>query len=396
MTTMECPSCHLDIPGGRFCGLCGQPLANPAAAGLRPATFGACPDEGVLRPALASALFPHLPRRSRLPFRLGLLAVGLGLVGLAALRFSPALVTLVSVGPTLLFLLYLRASQVDRGLGRGPVALAVVLGAGFAVGWTLLTHRAEGWTVLTGVFRGWSTSGDYGLPLAVDGDGLVGGAVAASVTGALMMSMPALVVGLLPKRTREALDGFAVGVAGALAFAAAASLIRLAPQFTTGLRQHTRPFSSFAVEAGINGVVIPLCAAAAGGVIGVALWFRPRHDDRFPARLVLWLLFVAVLVTYVGIGRVDSLRLPQAVVLLFNLLLAVACLLALRVAIQVGLLYEQADPATWEPLLCEHCERVVPDAAFCASCGAAARASSRESRQVRRRMRPVAVVSGDS
>ena len=64
-------------------------------------------------------------------------------------------------------------------------------------------------------------------------------------------------------------------------------------------------------------------------------------------------------------------------------------LLLVRCAVQIALLHEAPDPATGAPVLCVHCERVVPDMPFCSACGAAARASSRTSRRMRRESPPV-------
>ena len=50
--------------------------------------------------------------------------------------------------------------------------------------------------------------------------------------GVILMLMPAVIVRLLRPPTREALDGFMIGALGALSFTAAATLTRLAPQFS--------------------------------------------------------------------------------------------------------------------------------------------------------------------
>ena len=65
-------------------------------------------------------------------------------------------------------------------------------------------------------------------------------------------------------------------------------------------------------------------------------------------------------------------------------------LLLLRVALQLALLHEAHDPiAEDQPLLCPYCEMVVPDMAFCPSCGAATRASSRIVARGSARVRPL-------
>ena len=76
--TMECRVCQTDVPAGEFCGLCGDYLTPQRGNGpswLRIRAYGAAPGEHLLLPSLASSLFPHLPHRSRMPFRVVLVLV---------------------------------------------------------------------------------------------------------------------------------------------------------------------------------------------------------------------------------------------------------------------------------------------------------------------------------
>jgi hypothetical protein len=148
------------------------------------------------------------------------------------------------------------------------------------------------------------------------------------------------------------------------------------------------------VEAGIRGVAVPLTAAAAGGLIGAALWFtRPpskKDQHRGVVRVVLIGFAVAVLAVYVGLGLIDVAHFPQLLMLALYLALAAVALLLLRVGLHLSLLHEAHDEIrSDEPLLCTHCGHVVPDMAFCPACGVATRASSRSSRKSRREARPV-------
>jgi hypothetical protein len=200
-------------------------------------------------------------------------------------------------------------------------------------------------------------------------------------------------VRLLRPPSREALDGFMIGALGALSYTGAATLTRLAPQFGSGMVSQ-RPMESLIVEAGIRGVAVPLTAAAAGGLIGAALWFTrpPSKKNQRPGVVHALLVFfaVAVLAVYVGLGLIDVAHFPQALMLVLYLLLAAVALFLLRVGLQLALLHEAHDEIqTDEPLLCPHCGHVVPDMAFCPACGVATRASSRSSRSARRDTRPV-------
>jgi hypothetical protein len=346
---------------------------------LRRKTFAAAPREPVLRPGVTGALFPHLSARNRRPLGVGLILLLAGLVAFAMMRIVPVMLAIAALGPPVLFGIYLVGARVVRDLPRLSLPLAAVAGAALGVGWARLAGRLIG----TG----------FGLPIPLTGLHLAAG-VGAAVTGAVLMVVPAVVARCLPASSRESLDGFAIGVAGALAFAAGATLTRLAAQFHTGVIPPTRPWSSVAVEAGLCGVAIPLTAAATGGVIGLALWLQPRAGRGSEARVALWALGAGMLAIHAVVGIIDAAGLPQMAMLALHLALSVAALLALRSAIQVSLLDEIPDPVRAEPLLCAQCEHVVPDAAFCAACGAATRASSRSSRRFRRRERPVPVGAG--
>ena len=382
--TAECRICQTDVPAGEYCGLCGCHLTPRRGEGpdwLRIRDFGAAPGEHLLQPSLASSLFPHLPPRSRTVFRVGLAVVLIALVAFALLRLPAAVVTVAALGFPFLFLLYLRESDAFADIPARTWALTAALGIGLGVGWALLTGTAVARSY--GIALG---SGVVGARMLRDGIGIPLG-------GVLLMLMPAVIVRLLRPPTREALDGFMIGALGALTFTAAATLTRLAPQFAMGMVSK-RPMDSLIVEAGIRGVAVPLTAAAAGGLIGAALWFtRPPSKEKQHPGLVRALLVsfaVAVLAVYLGLGLIDVAHFPQTLMLVLYLALAGVALFLLRVGLHLALLHEAHDEIqSDEPLLCPHCGLVVPDMAFCPACGVATRASSRSSRTARRDTRPV-------
>lgn len=382
--TAVCRVCQTDVPAGEYCGLCGCHLTPRRGEGpdwLRIRDFGAAPGEHLLQPSLASSLFPHLPPRSRIVFRIGLAVVLAALVAFALLRLPAAMVTVAALGFPFLFLLYLRESDAFADIPVRTWALTAALGIGLGVGWVLLTGAA--------------VARSYGIAL---GTGVVGArmlrdGIGVPLGGVILMLMPAVIVRLLRPPTREALDGFMIGALGALTFTAAATLTRLAPQFRTGMISK-RPMDSLIVEAGIRGVAVPLTAAAAGGLIGAALWFtRPQSKkDQRPGvvRLLLVSFAVAVLAVYLGLGLIDVAHFPQVLMLVLYLAVALVALFLLRVGLHLALLHEAHDEIqSDEPLLCPHCGHVVPDMAFCPACGVATRASSRSSRTERREVRPV-------
>lgn len=123
-----------------------------------------------------------------------------------------------------------------------------------------------------------------------------------------------------------------IGALGALSFTAAATLTRLAPQFTAGLIDNVRP-ARLILEAGLYGIAMPLTAAAAGGLIGMMLWFRSgERADLHPERVHRALLIFTgvVVMLYTAIWVVDAARLPKLPQLLLHLGLTVLAVLAAR------------------------------------------------------------------
>lgn len=387
IATVECPACRQRSPAGLFCGWCGAALAAPAdfwSKLLRPRMFVVAPRETITLPVIVDSLFPHLARSARNPFRVALLLLAAGLVGFAVLRLPGPLVTLAGLGLPLLFVLYLWQSGVLRDMPRHHFAVPVILGALLGAGWVLLT--------------GGLVARSYGMPMATGLvlDHVVSVGLGLTVGGAVVMMIPAVVVRLSAPRDsrslqRESLDGFVVGAMGALTFTGISTLTNLAPQFVSGLFDDARP-SGLLAEAAVYGIAAPLTAAATGGLMGLALWFRPgpragRHPRRI--RAVLAMSTGILVALYMAVWLVYSARLPQVAATLLQLELAVPALLALRTGMQLALLHESQDPSTGQPWLCVRCERVVPEMAFCPACGAAVRASSRASRRERRESRPV-------
>jgi hypothetical protein len=374
---MHCAVCASDFPASAFCGTCGAHLSPERGDGrgvLRPGAFAAAPGEQVLELSVASSLFPHLPHGSRTPFRVALWVLFLALIAFALLGWQAPLIALSALGFPLLFLLYLHESDIDDDLPISSLALTAVLGVGLGVGWALLS--------------GGIVAGSYDVALSngtPEGHSIVKGLVIPAGSAVLMV-LPAVVVRLLRPATRESLDGFVIGALSAIVFVASATLTRLAPQFATGLTAHDRPISGLLAEAGIQGLAMPLTAAAAGGLVGVALWFtRPAGTDRRPAVMLLVSSFTVVLGLCVALGFTEVTSLTNGVHFGLHMLVAGFALLALRIGLQAALLYEAHDEMNpGAQVLCPHCEHVVPDTAFCPNCGVATRAASRTARSTRR------------
>jgi hypothetical protein len=377
--TMACRACGTDVPVGAFCGSCG---ANPFAergdrlGRLRIGAYAAAPDEHVLRFTLASSLFPQLPHRSRTPFRLGLVTLLVALVVLAVLRWQAPLIAVGALGFPLLFVVYLRETDARHDLPVRLLAIAAGLGAALGIAWALVAGAivAHSYDVALG------TGEDVGHTFM---EGML-----IPTGGVLLALAPAVVVRMLRPSARESLDGFVIGALGAIGFTAAATLTRLAPQLATGPTAQDQPITALLVQMGIQGLAIPILAAAAGGLVGVALWFN-RSDSRRPAWRAVLAAVLVVIALHAGLGLLEALPLPDGLHLGLHLIFAALAVLALRIGIQAALLHEAREPTNPdEQVLCPNCEHVVPDMAFCPNCGVAALAASGTSRAARRLNRP--------
>ena len=377
LPVLRCPVCERDVPAGAYCGTCGAQLSAQRGDGggvLRLGAYAAAPGEHTLRLSAVSSLLPHLPHGSRTPFRVALAVLLLVLSAFAFLGWQAPLVAVSALGFPLVFLIYMYEADVYRDLPSRSLVLAAMLGIGLGVGWALLTGGivADAYDVALGAEELDVHSVSEGLTIPAG--------------GAALMLLPIIVVRLLRPGYRESLDGFVIGALGAIAFTAAATLTRLAPQFATGPTTHDRPVSGLLAQAGIQGVAVPLTAAAVGGLVGVALWFvRPADGRRKRSWALAASSVVFALVLYGALGLMEVAPLLQGMHLGLHLVAMVIALLALRVGIQAALLHESHDDLdAGAVVLCPHCDHAVPDMAFCPNCGVAARAASRTSRAERR------------
>ncbi|HEY8301875.1 MAG TPA: zinc ribbon domain-containing protein [Jatrophihabitans sp.] len=370
-TTVSCPQCGDTVPAAIFCGACGAHLAAPAhGPGLRLHSYAAGSGEHVLHLAVVSSLFPHLPHRSRAPFRAALLLVAALLVGLALLRWQAALIAASAFGFPLLFQLYLQEADVYDDLPVPRLLLGAGLGA--VLGWAWSAGTAG--TVRDGLAAG-LLGGVSAHEALIDG-------VLLPLGGFALMLAPALVLRLAAgSRPAESLDGFLLGAIGALGFTVAATLTRLAPQLRTGLVAPHAARQDLLVEALLQGGAVPLTAAALGALVGATLWLR-RRDPVHPGRVLTSpiLAVVAGAVLFVGLGLVDIWQPDESALLALHALVAATALLMLRIGVHAVLLHEQHDVRIGGPQVCPHCEQVVPTMPFCPHCGSAARAASRHRR----------------
>lgn len=376
----DCPACGTAVPSAAFCFRCGADLNGPVDSRsifLRPNVFAAAPREPIIVPRITSSLFPRLPEPARLPFRVALILLLLSMIVLSALRANGPLGVVSVLGGPLLFVMYMWQSDAFSDISRRALTIAAVTGAGLAMLYWLYTGRL--------------LAGSYGVSTAAGmaiQNILAGLALAITIGGAVVMVLPPIMVRLLRVPVREPLDGFVIGAFGALSYMSASTLTWMLPQIVTGLLDSQSSWRMFA-DAVTYGIIDPLGSTALGGLVGVSLWFRPHstHARRARLALITCTLFAAFL--YLSVWVIDALSLPHVEEVAVNLVLAVLSLITLRRGVQIVLLHEAPGPTTGDPILCVHCEKVVPDTPFCVNCGAAAKASSRSSRRLRRDRAPV-------
>jgi hypothetical protein len=387
--TLECPACHRTVPVAAFCGDCGAQFQRPVdevSTLLRPAVYANAHREAVWLPRVTSSLFPRLAGEARTPFRLGVLLTAIGVVVLSATAIPGPLGVISVLGWPLIFLIYVWESDSFRDIPPRILITAALTGVGLGVALWLAVGKF--------------IAGSYGLStgssLILLGDGVSVGFLI-SVVAAVAMLVPTLLTRLFPMPVRESLDGFVVGAFGALWYSTAASTTILAPQFIEGLMEQQDAGRLFE-DSLTYGIVSAIVTAAAGGVLGLALWFQPdRRAGRNPrrARRALTICAVLAFASYVGVWALDGSNVARVVDVAGKIALAVFALIVVRCAVQIALLHEEPDPATDDPVLCVHCEQVVPTTPFCVACGSAARASSRSSRRLRRESPPVRTTAGD-
>ncbi|MFI5506848.1 zinc ribbon domain-containing protein [Mycobacterium sp. NPDC051804] len=368
-STMVCQACENEVPESTFCGLCGA--AQTGRLGRRRIrAYAAAPSEHTLVPSVATSLFPHLPRRALLPFRVGLVLLVVTMVVCALMRWQAPLITVCALGLPILFLIYLREAQIDRDVPRFSLVLTAVFGATLGVGSALVTGAVVAASYVVSLGPDYSGAQPVVDSLAV---------MAIPIGAAAVMLIPAAMIWLVPTGARELLDGFVFGALAAISFTAAVTFTLLAPQLETGVTADwTLPVSVLLVEGGIRGIAIPVTSAALGGLVGVTLW---------SGRRVLIAASVLVALGLFGVtGVVEVLTTISPYVHLgIHVVITLVALIAVRFGIQAALLNERQAPVDeGVRVLCPQCETVVPDMPFCPNCGVAAHASSHTLRTIRR------------
>lgn len=366
--TRQCPVCHASTPQADFCGFCGASLrVNPTFLRklLRPKVYVAAPRQPVGLPLITSTLFPRLAQPYRRPFQHGLILIALGLVVFALLRLLVPLIVMTTLGLPLLFLLYLWQSDARRTLPVKAMVTAAVVGFAVGAGWWLWASEEVARAY------GVSLAAAFQLQYTIDAGFLINNG------SVVMMAVPAVVVRLMRMRLHDSLDGFLIGALGALFFFSASTLAWRIPQFTAGLLDNYGG-GRLLEDTFLYAVADPLTTVVIGGLVGSALWFKPRSPHLMRrVRPVLVLLTAAALAVYYVEYYVDGAAFPRAAEEFCMVVLTALALVLLRTGIQIALLHEAEKRSVPDTVRCGFCGKLVPGTAFCVECGGASRAAAR-------------------
>ncbi|BBY30736.1 zinc ribbon domain-containing protein [Mycolicibacterium sediminis] len=366
MSAPKCRACGIGPTDGDFCGQCGALTTSRRGDGpdwLRRSRYGGAAHGSAVGPGLVTTVYPLLPRRLLGVFRIALIVVVAVLVVTAAFRWQPPLVAAVGLGLLLLFVAYAcTIGVVGRVVGLGVLSVTVGTSAGLGVAWALGTEAAAA-----------LESGDaLGLPVSLTRVLVTDLAVPLSFVLCLFTTV--LVVRLWRRNDRDVLTGYVIGALAAYCFTGVGTLVRLAASFASEADEdNTRSFVGLAAAAIVQGVALPLTAAAVAGAFGAGLWFSARPDDpRPPPRRATSPLGVVAfgVVAYLGLGLLDLVEVPYAVDVAVYALLAVLAVAALRIVLHTTLLHESRDDAPTDET-CPQCGADESGPRFCVKCGAA-------------------------
>ena len=379
---MRCPQCGRETPPGAYCGFCGARLPQDGgevpqhhSGRMRAHAYAADPRESVFTPALITTIFPHLPPRRATVARW---ALGIGVaaaVGIALGRYAPIAIVLGAALLPVLYLIYFYDVAVYED---EPVIV---------LAFTFLTGAVLGAALSLAFYR--TLIGQRGLSLTAGPSTsyVITTALVLPLLGQLLMLVGPLALYFLRPRFSDILDGLVFGVASALGFAAAQSVV-YAWLIITGPLQRGGSFLDWALPTLRVTLLTPMLYAAATGLICAALWLRrdPRVRQR-PRTLATALPFalLAAAVGQVAPSLLTDLIPGQYLSFFWYALAAGALLMLARVGLHLGLLEKGAEADGNASLIrCPTCQQMTPELTFCSACGVALRASSkRAARQAR-------------
>lgn len=371
--TVTCDVCASEVPSGSFCGACGSRLPSardPVGASIRRGreAYAADPDEPVLRLAIVSTLFPHLPHRSVLPFRIALLNGVLLLILLAALRLAGPTTVAAAILLPMLYLLYLYEMAVYEDQPWLVIASTLILGAMLGLAWGAFAGPLETQALVLISF-GRLDVGHF----------VIGAILVPLIAQGLMFVGPTVL--FLRSRFEHALDGFTFGVASALGFGLGATLAVLPNQLAGGPSVAADPLT-YVLETLRLGILSPLIWASLTGLIAAAFWLHrqpaglgPRGRGISRRATIVFAVGIQVFLGTLAVSVFD-----QRVTTVIYAAVATGLLVVVRLVLHEILLSEAHQVEIGPDSPCPHCQRLVPRMPFCPHCGIARRADPKLAR----------------
>ncbi len=388
--TIHCDQCGETVPNLSWCVRCGDPLEpeqRKGRAGRVRDTYAAVPGEraGALR--VVSTIYPSLPREEIRTFQIALIAGSVLIALLGLLGFFPVAIVAAAILVPLITIIYLYDVDVYEDEPLRVVALTflwgLVVGGLFAFAVAQLLPITA-----TDLVGGSAVSGGGGTPFP-----WARGVIVPIIAVVLMIAGPAV---LLPyKRFNDVLDGATFGVASAVAFTGAQTLVTSVNLFASGL-QPVGEVAPWVFRLLVLGIGMPIIAAGAIGGLGGALWLRYRAPVKDRGRLgpvgqpIIAFLVAATLLVVASLVELlmpDQL-VPEIIAVIIVAVLAAIALLWLRRVIHVGLLQEASEIAIGPDIACPECGKATPFHTYCGNCGASLKALPRN-----RQHGPAALVS---
>jgi hypothetical protein len=270
---------------------------------------------------LTSSLFPQLPERSRISFRIALIVLIAALASFATMRWSiPMLGTALS-GLPLLFVIYLHEIGARKAIPIRYLAAVTILAIVLGVGWALIAGPAIA-DAYNSAAGGAMTVGQEFVWWVV-----------IPFSEALLMVAPGVLVRVVDRTRRDPLDGFTIGALGALVANSASTATLLAPQLAMGVTTDTEPVHALIVEALVEGLAWPTTALATGGIFGIALRIKPPANTSRRSRWLRSAALLAVLANLTVMAVIDVLPISLNWYLGLQLFIAALAVLALRITL---------------------------------------------------------------
>jgi RNA polymerase subunit RPABC4/transcription elongation factor Spt4 len=360
---VECPHCGALVPDGAYCGDCGAHLVDPDGR-LRADHYAAAPNERVVKIALVSTFFPHLPQRHAHVFREALIIGVLVVVLLGAVQlYAPALLAAAVLLPVL-YVLYLH----EVGLYESePVR---VFGATFVVGAALGTA----YTLVAAHLISGRIGGTRQGPIIT--------AVLLPVIAQLLMLIGPLLL-LARARFDETLDGLTFGVLAALGFTTAAVITGYWHVLTAPLRGAGSVSATDIAGVLRSAILAAIVNAGTTATVTASVWLQ-HHGLSRRRHLSVWRgVPVTVALAFgvqIALGLASYYARSLTLLLVLWAVADAVVLVWLRILIHNALLEEGSERATGAPSACPECHRLVPTMLFCPACGVARSAASKRTR----------------